>query len=78
MSEQEAIAETARRIRVARLAHHESQAEVAAVMGIPRTSYCQLENGKRGVGALELAALCEHWGVPYAEMFVGYETRGNS
>lgn len=76
MTEQEAIAETARRVRAAREARNQTQAEVAAAIGMRRTSYCQLENGKRGIGALELAALCEYWELSYSEMFVGYEIEG--
>lgn len=57
-------------LRKLRTARGESQGSVAKVLGVPRTSYCQMENGKRKHKALELAALCEHWGLSPNDVFV--------
>lgn len=57
-------------IKKTRLEQGQTQGFVADKLGIRRTSYCQMENGKRKIAALELAALCELWGKSYNEMFV--------
>lgn len=62
-------------IRSMRVTKGQTQAEVAQVIGLCRTAYCQLENGKRGCKALELAALCELWRVPYSTLFVSKATK---
>ena len=73
MTHQEAETLTRCLIKSMREAKGHTQEQIAKVMGMSRPSYCQLEAGKRQVMALELAALCEFWGVPYERMFVGYE-----
>lgn len=61
--------------RKARIAKGQTQAQVAQALGMPRTSYCQLENGKRKALALEVAALCEMWGIPYNNLFTHAKER---
>lgn len=58
--------------RAVREAKGQTQAQAAKAIGISRVAYCQMENGKRKVAALELAALCEFWKVPYKTLFVSF------
>ena len=62
-------------IRSMREAKDQTQEEVARAIGMGRVSYSQMETGSRKVMALELAALCEFWRVPYEAMFVGCEEK---
>lgn len=57
-------------IKATRLAKGHTQIHVSKSIGMDRASYCQMENGKRNVKALELAALCDLWGIPYSVLFV--------
>lgn len=59
------------RVKAIRQARGKSQVEVAQAIGMNRTSYVLMEQGKRKVMALELAALCEYYRVPYKELFEG-------
>ena len=70
MSEREAELETARRIRAIRLSKNQTQQEVADALGMRRTSYVHMENGKRKAMALEVAMLCEMWQVPHSGLFI--------
>jgi transcriptional regulator with XRE-family HTH domain len=58
-----------------REAKSQTQEEVSKAIGMGRVSYSQMENGSRKVMALDLAALCEFWKVPYEAMFIGCEER---
>ncbi|MFJ9521834.1 helix-turn-helix domain-containing protein [Kitasatospora sp. NPDC101801] len=49
--------EVAGRIRAARRTRGLSQAQVARALGIPRPSVSDIEQGRRGVGAIELKRL---------------------
>ncbi len=60
----------AKLVKEARLKQGQTQSFVADKIGMTRSSYCLMENGKRKIMALELAALCELWGKSYNEMFV--------
>ena len=60
----------AKLIKKTRVEQGQTQGFIAEKLGMNRTSYCQMENGKRKVMALELAALCELWGKSYNEMFI--------
>lgn len=56
-------------IREERTARSWSQGQCARAMGISRTSFTMIENGVRKITALELAALCEAWQLPYERLF---------
>src|SRR5689334_12792190 len=64
-------------LRVAREAAGLSQVEVAQKLGLPRPAISQMENGHRGVGALELARLAKLYGRPLS-YFADEETVGSS
>ena len=61
----------AQRIKEVRMSRGYTQLDIALELGMNRTSYVQMENGKRGIGALELAKLAEFYGLSYEFMFHG-------
>lgn len=56
-------------VRVIRESRGKTQAEVARAIGMNRTSYVLMEQGRRKVMALDLAALAEYYSVPYESLF---------
>ena len=57
-------AEVGDRVRQARFAHHLSQADLAARLGVDRSALARIESGERQVSALELYRLSEILDVP--------------
>jgi len=54
-----------------RTEHHVQQKEVAAVLGISPSAYCDRENGHVIPSALEVVKLAEYYGVGLDEFFRG-------
>lgn len=57
------MVEIAARIRALLEERGATQADLASVLELDESSISKLLNGRRGLAATELAALCEHYGV---------------